>query len=182
MTDYNERDKHMAAVHEAGHATVAAVLCWIHGRSQTIPLPETVPGMTHVESGVVWAEIRRTETSNPAYERTWSGSTSHGNMNLSELDQATICVAGIVAEHLDEEEDVCREWIIDFWEDQTIKPSDTDYAGIPDAWDVRSQAVDRALDLLRKHRKLYNAVVDELTQNEDITAGELEDLVKQHCC
>lgn len=180
MENDDERDKHAAAVHEAGHATVAAVLCWIHGRSQTVPLPEPVAGMSEVQIGGVVTEIRRTETSDPMYEKTWVGSTSHYRMDLDEPDKATINVAGMVAEcHFDDEE-VEAASIIEEWQFQVIEPSDTDYAGIPDSWDDRSAAVEGALTLLRDHRKLWKAVVAHLVQNEAISGGVLKDLVQQH--
>ena len=58
-------------------------------------------------------------------------------------------------------------------------PSDTDYAGIPEAWMDRSLAVESALVLLRQYDKLWQAVITQLMQHESITDGELRALARE---
>lgn len=174
--DDDDRDKYLAAIHEAGHATVAAVLCWSLGRSLTLPLPTPVAGMTEVQLGGVEAHIRRTETTDPMYEKTWVGSTTHFQINLDKREKATINVAGMVAECLYEDDNIEATSIIDDWQMEVLEPSDTDYTGLPDAWEDRMSAVENALALLRRHDDLWHAVITQLVENELITNGELKKL------
>ena len=177
MNDDDTIDRRRAAEHEAGHATVAGVLCWKFGKSQSIPLPEPINDITEVQLGSVEAYLQRTETSDPKFEKTWVGSTTYRHMDLNELDKATICVAGCVAEHLVDDEGISSGEIVEFWELQISEPSDTDYSGIPDSWEVRRTAVEQALQLLKDHRTLFDLVVRQLERNKLITNGELKALI-----
>lgn len=177
MNDDDTIDRRRAAEHEAGHATVAGILCWKLGKSQSIPLPEAINEITELELGTVEANLQRTETSDPTLEKTWVGSTTYARMDLNELDKAMICVAGFVAEHLVDDDDISSGEIVESWEWQISEPSDTDYSGIPDSWEVRRTAVEQALQLLKGHRTLFDLVVRELERNELITNGQLKALI-----
>ncbi len=179
IEDDNCRDKESAAVHEAGHATVAAVFCWREGKGRSIRLDEPVAGLSEVCLGRVAAHIRRTQTNDPMCEKTWVGSTTHWEMDLDVSDKATINVAGIVAECLVEDDQVEADEIVDYWESEVIEPSDTDYKGIPDSWEARSAAVERALRLLREHSALLKAVAAELVRSEAVTDGVLKALLER---
>lgn len=180
MGNSEDWDNNMVAVHEAGHATVAAVQCWIHGKSKTHPVEMLAHEAIEVQLGWVSAEIQPTPTNNAVDEKTWTGSTNYGLMDLDESDRAIISVAGIVAECLHSEKDINAATIVDYWEEGVIEPSPTDYTGIPDSGKDRLTAVERALDLLRENNELWNAIVAELKQNEFITNGILKNLVERH--
>jgi hypothetical protein len=142
IEEWQEHDKRKAAIHEAGHATIAALL--------RIPMS---------------AWLKENPTSDPLEEKTWVGSMSWYQSDLNDLDKATIAVAGRVAEYLADDEELDADSFIQVWEEgEDDGWSPTDLQSIPKSWKRRRCAVERALELLCGGRELFSAIMSELME------------------
>jgi len=142
--DRSAHDKISAAIHEAGHATVAGLLL-----------------------GSARPHIFRTNTADPANELLWRAQTEACNPTDSAEHAATIRAAGFVADRLIADPNVQPFDVIAYWERQTIGLSPAYYKRIS------PEAVERALDLLRANRELFETIVIILMEYEVITEEEM---------
>lgn len=140
-SDIRTHDKRQAAIHEAGHLTVA-LASGVSGRAWIFP----------------------TETEDLLEAKTWTGKfATVGCPNSPE-----ICIAGVVAECWVEDSQVEASEIVEFIEDEFVIPSPTDMKGIPV---VSEKLVSTALELLRAYKTFFDWAVAELINDEVITDG-----------
>lgn len=155
--EIKHRDKWRAAVHEAGHATVAC------------------------EKGMAW--VRAWLYPNEGdwhgnFEKSWLGKMSWMRAP-GDVHGGVIGVAGIVAEALYENPDVDASEIMDDWEWGNLAPSETDMASITDDESGRFDLVDEALGILRNQKRLFDAIKRLLFQDESMSDGESSDLAEE---
>ena len=146
-------DRRQAAIHEAGHLTVACM------------------------RGVQFARAciyRRDDVTDPREQKTYGGQMSSGDM------PPCVYVAGEVAEAVaadpDVEADELVEWI---WMD-LMGTSPTDAAGMPEDSAALYEAVVEAMDLLRSDvgRRFLDWAVAQLCEYELITDGMARDKLR----
>jgi hypothetical protein len=150
LAELESRDKRKTAVHEAGHATVAAAM-----------------GLR------VRAWLIRTNTVRPLDEKIWVGK-AQGRLN------PVSSVAGMVAEKLDADPDVQTWEIIQEWEeagDEDAGLSPTDMELVPQDWESRTALVESALAILREQKRLFDWLVSELVEHECVTDGMVADFI-----
>jgi hypothetical protein len=148
------RDKRMAAIHEAAHATVAAAI-----------------------GHRIRARIYFTGTSDPANEKTWAG---HIETALGGGFTPAVAVAGFVAEVLDrwpnqDEDDFISMWMCGEYDEL----SETDQKFIPDDWDLRQAAISEALDVLRRESRLFDEITRKLIEGDVLTDGMIAELADE---
>src|SRR5262249_11675016 len=148
-TELAKHDKRMAAIHEAGHATVGVALgCF----------------------GEAW--LRRNE-SGGLEEKCWVGSYMWPTGQLKRAKKAVVGVAGMVAEALAEEPECSEENILDWWESEVYCPSPTDLASIPRGTVARFRAVRQAVHILREKQSLFELIVSHIIEHEFISEIDL---------
>ena len=85
-------------------------------------------------------------------------------------------MAGIVAEELDDDP-VVECWdIVEGWEVGLNPPSPADLTLCSPDWSERSKAVQEALAIIRKEKRLFEGIVAELLEGESLTDGQMTDL------
>lgn len=146
-----KHDKHMAAVHEAGHLTVALAL-GLRGRA--------------------W--LFRSNTQDVGQEKTWVGRSG-----LSKVP-AAVAVAGCVAACAETEgyDGISCEDIAYVSLDEMASP--TDLAAIPTGFKKRCEAIMESLGLLQRHDAFFRRACHELETYENIPDGMAQDLFDQH--
>lgn len=160
--DNDFHDKEEVAWHEAGHATVAAVIC-----------------RTKQNGGIVTTLIYPNNGEVTERGRSWLGQVRYTITGLSASDKAVISVAGVVAEVLLDDDQIDSYDIITHWKYKEIEPSPADLRTIPRTWKARTAAVERALGLLREHRALLEAVVARLLRKGVVPNTVLQKFVKR---
>jgi hypothetical protein len=134
-------DKRKAAIHEAGHLTVAMAT----GKRCR-------------------AELHTTGTANADQVKYWTGRAGEYGIHFTPI----VAVAGIVAECMDETDD---PWAIDeFIECGVVVPSESDLKLFPPE-DQRLAVITQAIDLLNRHKTFFDWAVAELIEGEVITDG-----------
>lgn len=145
IKDYYKR---RAAIHEAGHATVAAHF----GVAANVHLLET-------------------GSDDPAREKPWVGYVDSYNVGSS---AAVICIAGAVAECLDDDPDTDMWEIVEEWNLKV--QSETDLAGVPEDEALQLEVVKEALSILRARKSLFDRIVEELILREFVSGFFLQHL------
>lgn len=145
LAEVERRDKRRAAIHEAGHATVA------------------------VAKGFgAYAWLSKTDTSKTLEEKSWVGKCELYKLRpvrFSRVDEQTFAVAGMVAEQLDDSPDVSAWEIMDAWEalgEIDIGLSHTDMGPVASNRRSREVAVEKALAILREKKSLFDKLVSQL--------------------
>ncbi len=150
-----EIEKINAAWHEAGHLVVCAIH---HG---------------HMARGHIWFESNKGDESLSE----WRGQCE-GVMPSPEVG-----VAGIVAELMHEDADICSFEIMNYWDLDVIRPSDSDMKSIPDSEPAREAAIETALTILRANFPLLQEVAGLLADTEDghgvITDGMMKECIER---
>lgn len=148
-------DKRRAAIHEAGHLTVACAM----GSN----------GGTHISP---------THTKDPVNEKTWGGQFRQVGW---ESEHPEIGVAGVVAECWVDDPDVATWEIADYILDGFIVPSDSDLRMIHGAvyegdWpEISEDLIDYTLVLLRENKTFFEWAVAELINEHVISDGQAKD-------
>jgi hypothetical protein len=165
--ELEQRDKRMAAVHEAGHATVGAAkgVCfgaWIHRNKSGEPDENTWLGHVQTMFGITMRNGKPVVVVGPC----------------GALD-STFAVAGMVAEELDDDPNADFDWIMEFWESEWISPSPADLQSCSEDWHERSKAVQEAIDILREQKPLFDRIVAELLEHKIINEFQIAVLAAQ---
>ena len=155
LGEVERRDKRRAAVHEAGHATVAAAKGF---------------------RAIAW--LYRSKTLQPLEEKIWLG-----RVQIAGVDPA-YAVAGMVAEHLDDVPDIAAWKIMEDWEfmgETEVGLSPTDMEIVPQNWPTRKAVVEEALTILRDQKPLFDRIVLQLFEHECVTDGMVSDWSRELC-
>jgi hypothetical protein len=149
LAEVARHDKEKAAIHEAGHVTVAAT-----------------KGLR------AWAWLYRSNTARPLDDKLWRGRAQVAG------DNPVYAVAGMVAEQLYWVSDVQAWEIIEEWEnmgDTEVGLSPTDMELVPQDWRARTALVEEALAILRDQKPLFDRIVLQLVEHECVTDGMVAD-------
>lgn len=157
-------EKRSAAIHEAGHVTVAASFFRYCG-----------------------AFIRREGNGGDETLHKWIGQAVTGREchGLEPMKKAAVGIAGITAECLMEDEELDGFTLVDYIDSDAIAPSPTDwvamkYIGTPDEYDCgkMESAADTAIAAIKAHRALFDWVRAQLLDEGTVSDGMVEDFVR----
>ncbi len=147
-------DRRQAAIHEAGHLTVACM------------------------RGVQFARAciyRRDDVTDPREQKTYGGQMSSGDM------PPCVYVAGEVAEALATDPDVDADELVEWIEMDLMGTSPTDAVGMPKDSKALHEAVVEAMGLLRSDmgRRFFDWAVAQLCEHELVTDGMATDMLTE---
>ena len=143
LSEIRTRDKRNAAIHEAGHLTVALALK-VRGRAWIFP----------------------SATHDMMAEKLWVGKFQA--MTCQGVSRPVICIAGVVAECLADDPQIEATEIVDFIDCGIVTPSPTDMMGISV---VSEEIVSTALELCRENKTFFDWAVAKLIRDESVTDG-----------
>jgi len=166
LEELEEREKRKAAVHEAGHATVAAtkgvrVDAWIHRNESGDPGEKAWLGHVRNVPRFVWQDGK------PALAD-----------DLKTLG-STYAVAGMVAEELHDSPKETYDSIVENWKLGLCTPSPADLELCSEDWRERSKAVAEAVRILRDQMPLFDRIVAELLEHRSLADGHIAFLAAQ---
>ena len=154
-------DRHTAAVHEAGHLTVAYAL-----------------GVA--ARGWIW---RNEEADNSQEMRTFFGQVALCH-RASPESLAHICAAGVMGEWYDGGQlnaaDLADADITIKNDFEDIEWSPTDWAGLPEPYWEQIEVLQATFRILVENRELFQQLTAELKTGEGITDGMLRDIGHSH--
>ena len=166
LDQIKQHDKRNAANHEAGHATVAAVL----GRIGSAWL---VPNERGGVEEKCWFGTFLYEVLQMVRDRA-------GAIRFKRLDRTktgVVGVAGMVAEEMESAPYLIPEEVTELWEQELISPSERDLLMAPKTWPARRKAVLKAAHILKEQRALFTQIATELIENDFICRGRMRELV-----
>ena len=166
LEELEMREKQKAAVHEAGHAIVAAtkgvpVEAWIHRNKSGDPGEKAWLGHVQNTPRVVWQEGKRTLADD------------------CKVLGSTYAVAGMVAEELYDDPTETHESIIEHWKLGCCTPSPADLTLCSEDWRDRSIAVREAIKILREQAAFFGRIVTALLDCHMITDDQIAALAAQ---
>jgi hypothetical protein len=143
--EIERHDQRNAAIHEAGHLTVAVAL-----------------GIRGARSHLV-----RTNDPDLRNSSSWVGQTQ-----ISGRERPEVSIAGVVAECLNQDCLIEADEIAYYIDEEVLAPSPSDWRAIPrDDPEALLLCIENAIDLLCKHKQFFEWAVAELLEGDVITDG-----------